>query len=374
MTAPRPEFDEQFDIPRGADIRVTQLRREESRARRQRLQTRQAASALAFLALLFLVVRVLAPAAPDLVVTWPNAQKLGRATLENGATVAIRAGQPFAVSPTDARNWDVSWNYTGVGGAGVPVAWPAAGSLDKLELHCRARAVGWQKTVSWLWPTRRLFLQGTAPVALDKTGRRFVVMPMSGAPIRLSSRVVAAYEVSPEARWNERALPLLEEAVRNAPSLKSGATWTIFKMPSQKSLKPATSSTGNVAATGDKAPGDSAPDDAATYAVLSPDSFTDATKTLVEIAQIIAHRAPQTNIKWIAREKPGAKQPRALLRLDFDQMPTLTKRRRHRKAAVPIGARGAWVVRAGGSKATPFDWWSAPLAPSPNANSKSHKL
>ena len=350
------------DVPAGADVRVTQLRREESRARRQRQFRRHAMGVFAFVVALVLLIRVFAPSAPDLVVSWPNAQKLGRATLENGATVVIRAGQPFSVAPTDASRWDVSWNYTGVGGMGVPVAWPAAGSLDKLELNCRARAVGWQKAISWLWPTRRLWLQGTSPVALG--GRRFVVIPAAGAPVRLSSRVLADAAVSGEARWDERALPLLEEAVRNAKTLKSGATWTILKMPSQKSLKPATSSTRNV-----ESAENSAPDDLSTYAVLSPASFDDAAKTLAECAQIIARRAPQIGIKWIAREHATGEsvasknatgnQPRALLWLDF-QTPRRAKtsrRRRHRKTIASIGARGGWVVRAGESKAKSVDWW-----------------
>ncbi len=359
------------DLPAGADVRVTLSRRELSRARRQRQGRNRKIGALLFVVLLIAFLRWHSPQAPGLVVAWPNSQKWGSATLENGATVVIRAGQPFVVSLSNPNDWDVSWHYTGVTGEGLPITWPAAGSVDKLELHCHARPRGWQKWVSWLWPTRQLFLQGTAPVALSD--RRFVVVPLPGAPIRLSSRVVATHEVSPEARWDERALPLLEEAARDAKTLSVGATWTIVTAPSQRSLVGQSSTrTPLRSADAANAPGmSSTPDDTATYAILSPESFRDATQSLTECAQIIALRAPQTSIKWLAREKPTGDQPRAVLWLDFKPIvaaKTTRHRRRHHQSDTSIGARSGWVVRAGDVKATPVDWWSALPLSSQNVN------
>ena len=346
-----------------------------------------------------LLIRVLAPTPPNLVVSWPDAEKLGRATLQNGATVAIRSGEPFvvmlsdtsavepdeasAVAPVNAQKWDVSWSYVGARGTGWPVVWPPSGSLDKLEMSCRARAVGWQKAVSWLWPTRELWLWATAPVALGE--RRFVVVPMAGEPVRVSSRVVA----SREARWDERALPLLEFAVRHAKALQPSATWTIVNAPtasepnasaptaSAPNRQPiATTSTRN-SASADKTSADKTNSDdsafppsrdTATYVVLSPGSFGNSIEALTQCAQIIAARAPQIGIKWIAREKPVAGQPGALLWLDFAAAKKTVPKRR-RKSAAPakkIGARGGWFVRAGTNQSVPVDWWSEAKKPPGN--------
>ena len=357
------------DIPAGADARVTQSRREQGRVRRQKRNRRQIVGVLLCLALLVALIRAMAPGAPILRVTWPDAQKLGSATLENGATVVMRNGQPFVVSSPDANGWDVSWRYTGVKGEGWPITWSASGSLDKLEMSCRARSHGWQKAVSWLWPTRELFLQGTAPVALGN--RRFVVVPLAGAPIRLSSRVIAAQEVSPEARWDERALPLLESAARNAKTLSPGATWTIVQSPKVRDASAPIASLNGISSTRSAAaPNADATQDTATYAILPVNSFRDTAAALTECAQIIAARAPQTSIKWTAREKPVGKEAAALLWLDFKPIPapkTRTKRRRRRKtpatiAKPSIGARGGWIVRAGESKGTPIDWWNDSLS------------
>lgn len=429
MSAPRPEFDERFDeIPSGGDVRVTQRRRAE-KAERRRLQSRRNALIfIAFVGVLALAIRAGAPRNPQLLVSWPNAQKLGAATLENDATVVIRGGQPFLVTPIDAQNWDVTWHYAGARGDGLPVTWPPAGSLDSLEMNCRPRAQGWARWISWLWPTRNIVLHGTSAVSLG--AQRFVVMAQNGAPIRLSSRVVAAQNIAAEAVWDERALPLLEEAARRSSALAPGATWTIAAPSASNSSITSTQNSKNGEPSDTKSsassphsvssphsapnvayksstrnvPSSNASADAkrveasannksengdfvatrgtATYAILVPQSFRDPVEALTQCAQIIAARAPQAGIKWIAREKVFGRQARALLWIDFKTPKRLSRRQLRRlrrsgtvtKSAFAVGARGGWVVRAGDTSATPVDWWnSSPKPKSPTAKDSSSK-
>ncbi len=373
MSALRQELPD--DLPAGGDARVTLRRREESRARRQRARKRNAAGALLFVVLAVAVIRWRSPQAPHLRVVWPNTEKLGAATLESGSTLVLRAGQPFVVSPVDAANWDVLWHYDGARGEGLPIVWPPSGNLDTLEMSYRARAQGWQRLVSWLWPTRFVSLQGTAAVSLGEG--RYVVVPQPGAPVRLSSRVVASREMSPEARWNESALPLLEEAARRSSSLSSGATWTIVRplseLRTQNELRTQSAAKGTSASsTRNRTNADSSPvtakNDTATYAVLSSESFRDPVLALRQCAQIIAARAPQASIKWIARETPGV-LPRALLWLDFNSPKTSKKRRRNRAHQISpvVGSRGGWVVRSGDVLATSVDWWSTSQTSKPSS-------
>jgi len=371
MSALRQELPD--DLPAGGDARVTLRRRKESRARRQRARKRNAAGALLFVVLAVAVIRWRSPQAPHLRVVWPSTEKLGAATLESGSTLVLRAGQPFVVSPVDAANWDVSWHYDGARGEGFPITWPPSGNSDTLEMSYRARAQGWQRLVSWLWPTRFVSLQGTAAVSLGEG--RYVVVSQPGAPVRLSSRVVASHEVAPEARWNESALPLLEEAARRSSSLSSGATWTIVRPLSewrtQNELRTQSAAKGTSASsTRNRTNAGSSPvtakNDTATYAVLSSESFRDPLPALTQCAQIIAARAPGASIKWIARETPGV-LPRALLWLSFNSPKTSKKRRNRAQQISPVvGSRGGWVVRNGDVLATSVDWWSTSQTPKPS--------
>lgn len=361
------------DLPAGGDVRVTERRREAGRARRQRARKRSTVGALLFLVLAVVVIRWRSPQAPRLRVTWPNTQKLGEATLESGSTLVLRAGQPFIVSPADAANWEVSWHYNGAKGEGLPITWPPSGNLDLLEMSCRPRAKGGQHLISWLWPTRSVWLQGTSAVALG--AGRYVVVPQPGAPVRLSSRVVASHEMSPEARWNESALPLLEEAARRSSSLSSGATWTIVRplseLRTQNELRTQSAAKGTSASsTRNRTNAGSSPvtakNDTATYAVLSSESFRDPVLALSQCAQIIAARLPGASIKWIARETPGV-LPRALLWLSFNSPKTSKKRRNRAQQISPVvGSRGGWVVRNGDVLATSVDWWSKSQTPKPS--------
>ncbi|HVF85309.1 MAG TPA: hypothetical protein VM821_04960 [Abditibacteriaceae bacterium] len=352
------------DLPAGGDVRVTQRRREESRARRQRIQKLCVTGALLFLVLVVVVTRWRSPQAPSLRVVWPSSQKLGEATLQSGSTLVLRAGQPFVVSPVGATKWDVSWRYSDAKGQGFPVTWTPSGSLDTLEMTCRARSAGWQRLISWLWPTRFVSLHATEAVPLGEG--RFVVVPQKGAPVRLSSRVVASHELSPETQWHESALPLLEEAARRSSSLSRGATWTIVRSPNES--REDKSSTRNQAERSSKPTPqirtdstdseEKAKNDTATYAVLSPGSFRDPVQALTQCAQIMAARAPHVGIKWVAREKLG-KQPRALLWLSFNSPKTLKQRRQDRapQTLPSVGARGGWVVRSGEVVGTSVNWW-----------------
>ena len=358
------------DLPAGGDVRVTQRRKEDSRARRQSALKRNAAGALLFVVLAVVVIRWCSPQAPPLRVVWPNTEKLGEARLQSGSTLLLRSGQPFSVSPVSATKWDVSWSYSDAKGEGFPVTWSPSGNFDTLEMTCRPRAAGWQRLVSWLWPARFVSLHATEAVALGEG--RYVVAPQKGAPVRLSSRVVASYETSPEARWHESALPLLEEAARQS-SLARGATWTIARPPDEsraqnksraqdepntqnEASRPRESSTRNQANAADSATKEKTDD--ATYAVLSPQSFRDPVQALTQCAQVMAARAPRAGIKWIAHENPG-KQPRALLWLSFDSPETSRPRRSNRASQVPpiVGARGGWVVRKGGTVGESVNWW-----------------
>ena len=318
--APLPRARDVDSVDRGGDLDVTRQRIENARLRRE-IQRRRFFQGLAlFLVLFVLIARWRSPREPQIVVAWPS-QALGSSTLPNGTTVLMRGGQPFIVTILNATDWKVGWKWNGGEGEGLPMRWSPSGNLDTLQLKCRARPVGAQWLWSWLWPTRVLVLQGTSPVPIG--GKRFVVVPQPGAPIRVSSRVVAqaSAQAATEARWHENALPLLEAAARN-PSLKSGAIWTI--VPSSDGRTPAR--------------------DDSTYASLSPSSFSDAAAALTQVAQQIEVLAPKTDIKWIARLQPSDGVPRALLWLDFE------KRRQ-------VGARGGWIVESGNSVAQPTKWW-----------------
>ena len=305
---------------RGGDIDVTRRRLENSRLRRAK-QSRQFLQVFALCALLFvLAVRWWSPREPQLSVAWPSAT-LGSSRLPNGATISMRGGQPFTATIVDAALWNVRWNWSGGEGEGLPMRWSPSGNSDQLVLRCRAKPAGAQWLWSWLWPTRVLEVNGTSPVPLGN--RRFVVVPQPGAPIRVSSRVVAqaSTQVATEARWHENALPLLEIAARNT-ILKSGATWTI--VPSADGRTPAR--------------------DDSTYVALSDSSFQNPADALTQIARQIETLSPKTDIKWVARLAPTKDTPRAILWLDFE------KRRK-------VGARGGWIVQSGNSVAQPTRWW-----------------
>jgi hypothetical protein len=181
--------------------------------------------------------------------------------------------------------------------------------------------IGLAVALELVWPTRKLVLKATSPVALG--GGRWVVVPVPGAPVRLSSRVVASPFVAEDARWHEDALPLLEQAVRKASGVLPGATWTL--LPS--------------------ADGATAADDKSTYAALSPTSFKSAAAALTQCALVIEEVAPRADIKWIARARPQGKEPRAVLSLGFGE-----KRRR-------TGAREGLIIPADRSQSVPVKWW-----------------
>ena len=317
---PRKNGSDVDSVDRGGDLDVTRQRIENARIRHE-MQRRRFLQGLAlFLVLFVLMVRWRSPQEPQFVVAWPSAT-LGSSRLPNGATISMRGGQPFTVTVVDAKLWNVRWNWSGGEGEGLPMRWSPNGNLDRLTLKCRAKPQGAQVLWSWLWPPRVLEVNGTSPVPLGN--KRFVVVPQPGAPIRISSRVVAQASTpnSTEARWHEKALPLLEIAARNK-ILKSGATWTIVL----------------------SADGRTPARDDSTYAALSDSSFQNPAAALTQIARQIESASPQTDIKWVARLSPAKDTPRAILWLNFE------KRRR-------VGARGGWIVQSGNSVAQPTRWW-----------------
>lgn len=327
------------------DSTQERLARVRARARRQR---RIALTAPATLMVLVAGgVWRSAPPAPLLIVTWPSPQKYGRRTFDSGATVLLRSGNAFAVSVTDAGRWNISGDTPSTrvdkSNRARQILWQPNAPSETLRVHCRAVAGGWRSLLARLWPTRTLTLHGTT--AASSGGLRYYIRPRPGFPIWLSSQVVA----TDEAKWDERALPLLEAAARDlraAPSKPAAADATAFThWRLARSFKETKDSF--------------VPNDAGTYAVAP---LAEPLIDLPRVAQILARRRPETSIKIMARL--DTQPPRGVLRLAFDAPEEdggKSKKRRRKdddaKSAQGQGARAGWVINAGDKAATPLVWW-----------------
>lgn len=301
----------------------THLRLEQIRERSQRQKRWGLLALLLFFALLITLLRSRAPQAPQLVVTWPTPQKYGTKTFDSGATVLLRPGQPFTVSVTNSGAWNLSGSTGDTVVKGSRITWSPTTSRSTLTVRCRPAARGLRLLYAWLWPTRVLTLNGTSAV---KSGNMlYHLVPQPGDAIWLSSRVLATGETT----WDERALPLLQNAI---PPTAKNAVWTMER------------SFGASLTKGDNG----------TYAALRdlPQSSEAVPQVMAQVAQNIAAKVPTASIKFIVRlENPA--QPRGILRLAFDGK----------------GSRGGWIKSAPTGPAAPFTWWQdetdsrEPLAP-----------
>ncbi len=340
----------------------TPQRLERVRARARRQKRIALAVLLGVLALLALGLWRSAPPAPRLIVTWPSPQKYGRRTFESGATVLLRSGNAFTVSVTDAERWNISGDTPNTridkSNRARQILWQPTAPSETLRVHCRAVAGGWRSLLARLWPTRTLTLNGTT--AASSGGLRYYVHPRPGAPVWLSSQIVA----TDEAKWDERALPLLEAAAQD------------LRQPPRRAVAASNATAGTTAAVvppfthwrlvrSFKETKDSVvPGDTGTYAVAPlPEPLFE----MPRIAQNLARRRPDTSIKIMARLDTDP--PRGVLRLAFDTPEADGKsenskndndRERDKsdaKDATAQGARAGWVINAGDKAATPLLWW-----------------
>lgn len=345
----------------------THERLERVRARARRQKRIALAVLLGVLGLLALGLWRSAPPPPRLIVTWPSPQKYGRRTFESGATVLLRSGNAFTVSVTDAERWNISGDTPNTridkSNRARQILWQPTSPSETLRVHCRAVAGGWRSLLARLWPTRTLTLNGTT--AASSGGLRYYVHPRPGAPVWLSSQIVA----TDEAKWDERALPLLEAAAQDLRQAPRRAATTNAASPNATAATPAVSApifTHWRLVRSFKETKDSVvPGDTGTYAVAP---LAEPLLELPRVAQNLARRRPATSIKIMARL--DTEPPRGVLRLAFDTPEADGKNENGKndnnrngrkqddaKDAAAQGARAGWVINAGDKAATPLLWW-----------------
>ena len=276
-----------------------------ARARQQKRRSRRILLSLAALAVIgapFLIAGSIAqnaaPAAPFLVVTWPNPKI--QQTLADSQTVLMRQGQPLLVTVTGARDWDIEWQAGEVKSSGNEFTWSPTPQTHALKATCDAQITGWKSYFSFLWPQRELKLDAAFAQRGEGANPYARTLSADEKGVWVFPHIQAVGEVA----WDERALPPLATAIPLLPKSQLASDLaSVSKTPTSRLWQLVSDFDGAT----------DIPSQSGTFASLQAGDLENALPT---VAAHIVKTVPAASVKFIVRLDKDPQE--GIVRLDFD--------------------------------------------------------